>query len=414
MSWHRAKATFTERGQILVMSALVMLVLMAAIGLAIDLGRIFVTRAQLVRSLDAAALAGTLELPDVPAAQAKVYQYMTENDPDAEVDVPVSPQERQIQVNGRKEVPMFFIKVFGVESVEVNATATAGFGVLAVDTVLAIDATGSMGASPCDAEDDNPGCPIWEAKHAASDFTDALLTDSISSSETLVGAIAYRGCYNPPRTYSACVPTSTMVTQLSNDKSLLLDRIDDIAALGGTGTNNCLGILKANEVLFGPDHHTVSNSLHIVVILSDGDNTYNATSYSASEGSPAAACIPDYDPAHSDTYTDTSCRSAQTRERQLDTKTKTLVDTMKANGVEVYVVGLGVCGTNNVTQYATTSYCSGIGNTNNDSTADRRLLKCIASSTSGTNDHYFEVATASDLPDTFAKIARLIGFRLIQ
>jgi hypothetical protein len=414
MSWHRAKATFTERGQVLVMSALVMLVLMAAIGLAIDLGRIFVARAQLVRSLDAAALAGTLELPNVPAAQAKVYQYMTANDPDAEVDVPVSPQERQIQVNGHKQVPMFFIKIFGVESVEVNASARAGFGVLAVDTVLAIDATGSMGDSPCNSHHNNSGCPIYEAKNAAMDFTDALLTDTISSSETLVGAIAYRGCYDPPRDYSACVPTATMVTDLSNDKSLLMSRIGNIDSLGGTGTNNCLGLLKANEVLFGPDHHTVSNSLHIVVLLSDGDNTYNASSYSASEGSPAAQCLPDYDPAHSDTYTDTSCRAAQTRERQLDTKTKALVDTMKANGVEVYVVGLGVCGTNNVHQYATTSYCSGIGNTNDDNTADRRLLKCIASSTPGTNDHYFEVQTASDLPDTFAKIARLIGFRLIQ
>ncbi len=414
MSWRRAKATFTERGQILVMSALVMLVLMAAIGLAIDLGRIFVARAQLVRALDAAALAGTLELPDVPDAQAKVYQYMAENDPDAEIDVPVSPQERQIQVNGSKQVPMFFMKILGVESVEVTATATAGFGVLAVDTVLAIDATGSMGASPCNWYDNNPGCPIYEAKNAAKEFTDALLTDTISSSETLVGAIAYRGCYDPPRDYSACIPTDEMVTELSNDKSLLMSRIDDIEALGGTGTNNCLGLLKANEVLFGPDHHTVSNSLHIVVILSDGDNTYNASSYSASEGAPPAECRPDYDPANSDYYTDTSCRSAQTRERQLDTKTVEMVDSMTANGVEVYVVALDVCGTNDVHQYATTSYCSGIGNTNHDNTADRRLLKCIASSTPGTNDHYFEVETAEDLPNTFATIARLIGFRLIR
>jgi hypothetical protein len=264
---------------------------------------------------------------------------------------------------------------------------------------MVIDATGSM-----------QGTPITEAKNAAGDFTDVLLTDSISSSETLVGVVPYRGCYNPPRTYSACIPVDPMVTALSNDKSLVLDGISDIQALGGTGTNNCLGLLKANEVLFGPGHHTVSNSLHIVVILSDGDNTYNANSYSSSQGAPPLECRPDYDPAHSDTYTDTACRSAQTRERQLDTKTKQLVDTMKANGVEVYVVGLGVCGTKN------SNLCnpSLIGGTSSDNTADRNLLKCLASSTTGTNDHYFEVSTASQLPDTFARIARLIGFRLIK
>jgi hypothetical protein len=83
---------------------------------------------------------------------------------------------------------------------------------------------------------------------------------------------------------------------------------------------------------------------------------------------------------------------------------------MKANGVEVYVVGLGVCGT------ANSNLCnpSLIGGTSSDNTADRNLLKCVASSTAGTNDHYFEVQTASQLPDTFATIARLIGFRLIK
>jgi hypothetical protein len=83
---------------------------------------------------------------------------------------------------------------------------------------------------------------------------------------------------------------------------------------------------------------------------------------------------------------------------------------MKAAGVEVYVVGLGVCGTSN------TNVCnrSLVGGTSTDNTADRNLMKCLASSTTGTNDHYFETSSASDLPGIFANIARLIGFRLIK
>jgi hypothetical protein len=408
ISRNRTKRTIGERGQVLVISALVMIVLVAMIGLAIDLGRIFVARAQLVRAVDAAALAGTLQLPDLTAARAKVNAYMTENEPDAEIDVPISPQERQIEVNGSKDVPMFFIKVLGIGSVEVTAHATAGFGVLAVDTVLAIDATGSMGASPCNAQQNNSGCPIWEAKNAAKNFTNILLTDSITSSETLVGMTPFRGCFNLPRTYSACIPVSTMTSNLSNNKSQVTSKIDQVSALGGTGTNVCLGMSNANGILFGAGHHTVSNALHIVVLLSDGDNTYNATSYG--QGAPPTQCRPTTDPTQSDTYTDSSCRSAQTRERQLDTKTKQLVDTMKANGVEVYIVGFGVCGTPN------SNLCnpSLIGGTSHDDTADRNLLKCLASSTAGTNDHYFEATTASQLPGIFQNIARLIGFRLIK
>jgi hypothetical protein len=54
-----------------------------------------------------------------------------------------------------------------------------------------------------------------------------------------------------------------------------------------------------------------------------------------------------------------------------------------------------------------------IGGTAGDTTADRNLLKCIA--TQGTaNSHYFEVPSATDLPDVFGQIARQIAFRLIE
>jgi hypothetical protein len=396
------------RGQVLPLAALMMAVLIAFVGLAIDAGRLFIARAELVRAVDAAALAGTLELPNLTAAQAKVVTYMAENEPDATVEAPISPVERQIEVRGTKSIDVIFMRVFGFDSVDVSASATAGFGVLAVDTVMAIDATGSMGSgSGCP---NGSTCPIVAAKNAAKSFTDTLLSGSTQSSETLVGVTPYRGCFNPTRTYSACVPIATMVQPLSNNKSVVDSRINAITAVGGSGTNVCLGLNEANEILYGVGHHTVSNMLKIVVILSDGDNTYNANSYSSSQGAPPLVCRPSYDPAHSDDDVSVSCLGAQTRERQLDTKTKQLVDSMKANGVEVYVVGFGVCGTKN------SNLCnpSLIGGTSHDNTADRNLLKCMASSSPGTNDHYFEAASAADLPGIFNNIARLIGFRLIK
>jgi len=426
MSRHRAKPTIAERGQILVMSALVILVLVAAIGLAIDLGRIFVARAQLVRAVDAAALAGTLELPNATAAQAKVYAYMSENEPDAQVDVPVSPTERQIEVKGSKTVSMFFIRVLGIDSVEVTAHAKAGFGVLAVDTVMAIDATGSMGTGTgCP---NGSSCPIVAAKQAAISFTDTLLSGSVASQDTLVGETPYRGCFNTPNSLSGCVPLATMMQPLSNDKSVIQAKINAVASEGGTGTNVCNGMLKANEILFGTGHHTVSNALHVIVILSDGDNTYNARSNGVDAtpvGSPPrtptpdparqlpAACRPSInDPNQSDSNVSSTClNSQQPRERELDNKTLALADQLKASGVEIYVVGLGVCGTKN------TNLCNrGIVGLQNysDGTADRNLLKCIASSTAGTNDHYYEATTATELSGIFTNIARLIGFRLIE
>ena len=425
MSRHRAKPTIAERGQILVMSALVILVLVAAIGLAIDLGRIFVARAQLVRAVDAAALAGTLELPNATAAQAKVYAYMSENEPDAQVEVPISSVERQIEVNGSKTVPMFFMKVLGINSVKVTAHAKAGFGVLALDTVLTIDKTGSMGwdenGDDCTTQ---PGCPIQEAREAAKMFTDTLLSASVASSDTLVGVVPYNICYEPPWSCpywwgcspkDACTPAS-MVINLSNDKSLIESKIDNITADGST--NICLGLYKAaygsSSVLWGPGHHTVTNTMRVVVLLSDGQNWWSKYSYDQSHGQPPQECRPS-DPSDSDSHSGeepwgSGCYNAGSNQRNLDTETYNLVNTIKQNNVEVWVVGFSVCGSPN----SATCNTSMIGGNNHDKVANRNLLKCLASSTPGTNDHYFEAASASELPDIFEDIARLIGFRLIE
>jgi hypothetical protein len=83
-------------------------------------------------------------------------------------------------------------------------------------------------------------------------------------------------------------------------------------------------------------------------------------------------------------------------------------------------VAFGVCGTEDgITPKAangadTPNYCGNIGGTASDNTADQRLLKCIASSTQGTNDHYFKATTASQLPAIFQQIAQQIAFRLTR
>ena len=114
-----------------------------------------------------------------------------------------------------------------------------------------------------------------------------------------------------------------------------------------------------------------------------------------------------------------ACGASVKRERQLDMETRDMATAAKADGVEIFVVAFGVC--SNTTNYIPTSAeCTGssgasyIGNADADSTADQRLLKCIASSASGTLDHYFYAANASDLPNIFTTIAANIAHRLVE
>jgi hypothetical protein len=210
-------------------------------------------------------------------------------------------------------------------------------------------------------------------------------------------------------------------------KSNVEDAIDNTNALGGSGTNVCLALYKAQEMFTGPNRQTASNTVRSLVIMSDGDNTYNSTSFSSTQGAPPTDCRPTSGASSSDTYVGSNCSasgqgsasgsnpgsSTLSREASVDIKTKQLADTLRAAGIEIYVVAFGVCGTLN-SSTPTSSYCSGIGNSSPDTAADQRLLKCIASSTTGTNDHYFNVPSAEDLPAVFQDVARAIAFRLIE
>lgn len=395
-----------ERAQVLPIMALLLVTFMGLIGLAVDGGRLFIAKTELSRAVDAAALAGVVELPDENAAADKATFYMGDHIPEAQVTFPAATQSFQFRVTGTRTVGMTFMGLFGVGNVDISATAAAGFGEVPVDTVLAIDSTGSMGASPCNPPQNNDGCPIKEAKDAASAFADVLLSGA--GTATQVSTVPYRGCFKPDRNYPDCIPSGWLFP-LETNYGLVEAKITDISSQGGTGTNVCLGLLRSNETLFGTNSQTESNTLRFIVILTDGDNTYNSTSYG--DGQPPADCRPNTSPWNSDGDVSSSCSGAQTRERELDVKTYDMSqDINNVDGVEIYVVGFGVCGTSNANMCNTGM----IGGTSHDDTADRNLLKCIASSTASTNDHYFEVPTAEDLPSVFQQIAQAIAFRLVE
>jgi len=394
-----------EKAQVLPIMALLAIVFVGLLGLAIDMARLFVARAELSRALDSAALAGVVEMPDVDNAQTKATTYLHKNLPEASATFPATGEQFQIRVKGTRTVDMIFMDIFGFGEVDVSATATAGFGVVPLDVVMAIDATGSMGASPCNSSHNNSGCPIYEAKNAAKDFTDLLL-GSVGADLTQVGATAYRGCFNPPRTLSSCVPGSWQVL-LSSNPTTVKNKINSFDSLGGTGTNNCLALLESEDILFGTGASTEENTLRFVIILTDGDNTWNEDAYGQSH--PPSICRPS-NPT-SDGYTGTSCRDTESQEAQMDVDFRDQADVLKDGGVEIYVVAFGTCGS------ANQNLCNEgiIGSTAyHDNTADRNLMKCVASSTNGTNDHYFAANTAEELPEVFEEIAQNIAFRLIE
>jgi Flp pilus assembly protein TadG len=193
-----ANATETESGQSLIIMALAFLGLVAMLGLALDLGLLYVQRIHMKRAVDAASLAGVVELPDEEQAMARAIEYLQLNNYDVGNDVAVKVMgctrngpfgqlstlqnhttpytyiaatlnpprvtfildtysyqtehtcsaygtANKIAITGTVMVPMNFMQFFGFRQVPASDSAAAQ-NITNLDVVVTFDHTGSMQA----------------------------------------------------------------------------------------------------------------------------------------------------------------------------------------------------------------------------------------------------------------------------
>jgi Flp pilus assembly protein TadG len=117
-----------ERGVSLILTAILMIVLLGMAALAVDVGRIYVSRQYLVNCCDAAALAGGLELPDRAKATAKAQECaltnkMAHNQVSFPADAMGPNGPTKIRVDGQLTVPHTFARVLGFQAAQVSAYA---------------------------------------------------------------------------------------------------------------------------------------------------------------------------------------------------------------------------------------------------------------------------------------------------
>ncbi|HOQ98432.1 MAG TPA: pilus assembly protein TadG-related protein [Anaerolineae bacterium] len=123
-----------ERGQTLVVVAVLIVGLVAFLGLVIDGGNVYAERRQMQNAADAAALAGAREWArtqgsDPAAVYAAVEQYANQFDePERGIDVVASAiiTGTHVTVTVSETVPAYFIPVIGISSLQVGAVARAG------------------------------------------------------------------------------------------------------------------------------------------------------------------------------------------------------------------------------------------------------------------------------------------------
>jgi Putative Flp pilus-assembly TadE/G-like len=122
-----------ERGQAALLTVLFLVVLCGMAAAVLDVGSWYREDRDLQATMDAAALAGAQALPEDPGeAAALADQYAAKNGGglDTTQVTRTTIENDTIKVTGSRPAPGFFSKIFGIDSVTVNATAKARTGVL--------------------------------------------------------------------------------------------------------------------------------------------------------------------------------------------------------------------------------------------------------------------------------------------
>ncbi len=123
----------TESGVTMILMALLMVVMMGAAAMAVDLGWLYLNSIRTQQAADAAALAGVVYMPDeFPTASSVAIAAATANEYVDGVNAVVTPakvpgSDHQLQVTVDNNVPTFFMRVFGIDSVSLSREAVAEY-----------------------------------------------------------------------------------------------------------------------------------------------------------------------------------------------------------------------------------------------------------------------------------------------
>jgi hypothetical protein len=117
-----------RNGQVLVQVAMLMVVLLLFLAIAIDVGNILTERRRMQNAADAGALAGAWEIcfGDPAMAEVTAQEYAIDRNGAQVADVSIAGGE--VTVYAREAAEMYLIRIFGVDTADINALAVATCG----------------------------------------------------------------------------------------------------------------------------------------------------------------------------------------------------------------------------------------------------------------------------------------------
>nr|WP_280742276.1 Tad domain-containing protein [Sphingomonas jejuensis] len=176
-----------------------MIPVLAGVGGAIDLSRIYLIRSQMQAGVDAAALAGARAFGDTTngagGRNTQVQVYFEENFSDGYLGAPEIVPVPQFSTNSginvtrvtaSVELPMLFMQIFGIGEKNIEVVAQAELQPKPLEVMVVLDDTGSMNT-----RDVGGGTRMDALKNAMYSFINILHQGSSNRSELALGFVTY-------------------------------------------------------------------------------------------------------------------------------------------------------------------------------------------------------------------------------
>jgi Flp pilus assembly protein TadG len=181
----RAWATET-RGAVAAMTAIAIVPLCGAVGIAVDMGRAYFAEARLSHAVDAAALAGG-RVYSSDDRDADIERFFDVNFPEGYLGAVTEPLEiipddanRSLGVAAHATIPTTFMQLLGWDSIDVGAYAEAKLESVNLEVSLVLDITGSMA-----------GQRVIDLRSAASELVDIVVQDQQDPFYSKVALVPY-------------------------------------------------------------------------------------------------------------------------------------------------------------------------------------------------------------------------------
>jgi len=244
----------SQKGQVFILFAVTLFVLIGFTGLAIDLGMAYTVQTKLSAALDSAAVAaGKTISQGAAAAQSAATSFFKANLPDGLLGASVSAPSVSaihnadgswtVSATGQASSPTYFAKVFGVNSITVSSSATST--VRTLDLILVLDTSGSL---------NTPSSTPALLKAAATDF----INNNFDTSSDRVGLVHFS---------SGAVTDVPITSAKGFSQAGISSAINAISVHGATTSEEALRIARA--LLDGVPADSQS-SLRAIVFFTDG------------------------------------------------------------------------------------------------------------------------------------------------